>query len=201
MRKLQEHGINVVYGSGVASVDSSGVTLEDGRHLACNVPVWATGAEAQKVSAESDLKLHNGYFEVNDFLQSTSHPNVFGGGDCITMQTYADKKFPPKAGVYAVRAGPFLARNVLHYIRDEPLEAYVPQTHFLSLLMLGNGKSIGTKFGITFVGKWVWEMKDFIDLSFMHLFDPHYLFEDYENLGLDQPSEKTTVFENHKKKN
>ena len=50
-----------------------------------------------------------GYFRVNDFLQSTSHPNIFGGGDCITMESYAGKNFPPKAGVYAVRAGPIVA--------------------------------------------------------------------------------------------
>ena len=54
-------------------------------------------------------------------------------------------------------------------------------------MMLGNGKAIGTKFGLTFVGKWVWGMKDFIDLSFMHLFDPRYLYEDYPSKGLDNP--------------
>jgi len=44
-------------------------------------------------------------------MQSTSHPNVFAGGDCVTMETYAHEKpqFPPKAGVYAVREGPFIA--------------------------------------------------------------------------------------------
>ena len=50
-----------------------------------------------------------GYFRVDDYLQSTSHPNVFASGDCITMESYADKNFPPKAGVYAVREGPFVA--------------------------------------------------------------------------------------------
>jgi NADH dehydrogenase FAD-containing subunit len=63
----------------------------------------------------------NGYFRVNDFLQSTSHPNVFGGGDCITMESYVDKPYPSKAGVYAVRAGPFIAKNVAAYMKNEPL--------------------------------------------------------------------------------
>jgi len=34
---------------------------------------------------------------------------VFGGGDCVTMESFFEKRFPPKAGVYAVRAGPFIA--------------------------------------------------------------------------------------------
>ena len=45
--------------------------------------------------------------------------------------------------------------------------------------MTGDGKGIGTKFGIAFAGKWVWKMKDHIDRSFMKLFDPNYLFKDY----------------------
>ena len=100
--------------------------MTDGRHLDCNVPIWATGAEAQKVTTDSDLELMNGYFRVNDFLQSTSHPNVFGGGDCITMETYAKENFPPKAGVYAVRAGPFIAKNILSFLKGELLSKYVP---------------------------------------------------------------------------
>ena len=120
----------------------------------------------------------NGYFRVNDFMQSTSHPNIFAGGDCVTMETYASENFPPKAGVYAVRAGPFIAKNIMSFLKNESMTKYVPQRQFLSLMMLGNGKCIGTKFGMTMVGKWVWGMKDYIDLSFMHLFDPKYLFQD-----------------------
>lgn len=67
-----------------------------------------------------------GYFRVNDFLQSTSHPNVFGGGDCITMETYAHENFPPKAGVYAVRGGPFIAKNVVKFLEGKDLDKYVP---------------------------------------------------------------------------
>lgn len=199
-RKLEEHKIDVIYDGTVASIESTGVVLTDGRKLECNVPIWATGAEAQKVSADSDLELMNGFFRVNDFLQSVTFPNVFGGGDCITIESTAHENFPPKAGVYAVRAGPFIARNVMHFLSKEPLEAYIPQREFLSLLMLGNGKAVGTKFGITFVGKWVWGMKDFIDLSFMHLFDARRLFEDYDNLGTQKPTDHNGLFDDEDEK-
>ena len=42
------------------------------------------------------------------------------------METYADKNFPPKAGVYAVRAGPIVAQNIANYVKGEPLVKYVP---------------------------------------------------------------------------
>jgi len=169
--------------------------LDNGTTLECDVAVWATGAEPQKVSAESDLELMRGFFRVNKYLQSTSHPNVFAGGDCITMEDYADKPYPTKAGVYAVRAGPIIAQNLYKYATDEPLVEYVPQTGFLSLMMTGDGNCIGSKFGISFVGKWVWEMKDFIDMSFMDLFNPNYLYNDYKNKGMAEPVESSVLFD------
>lgn len=46
--------------------------------------------------------------------------------------------------------------------------------------MTGDGKAIGTKFGIAFAGQWVWKMKDHIDRSFMKLFAPENLYETYD---------------------
>jgi NADH dehydrogenase FAD-containing subunit len=88
--------------------------------------VWATGAEPQQVTIDSDLDILKGYFRVNEYLQSTSHPNVFGGGDCITMENYAQEEpsFPPKAGVYAVREGPIIAQNVVNMVNRKQLVAY-----------------------------------------------------------------------------
>ena len=151
------------------------------------------------MTAESDLEILNGYFRVNDFLQSTSHPNVFAGGDCITMETYAHENFPPKAGVYAVREGPFIAQNIVRYLKQEDLLPYVPQKTFLSLLMTGDGKAIGTKFGMAWSGKWVWHMKDFIDVGFMKLFMPQYLFRDYATHGTELPIENNELFEEESK--
>lgn len=53
--------------------------------------------------------------------------------------------------------------------------------------MTGDGKAMGTKFGVSFSGRWVWEMKDWIDVGFMHLFQPEFLFKDYENQGTKYP--------------
>jgi hypothetical protein len=64
--------------------------------------------------------------------------------------------------------------------------------------MTGDGSAIGTKFGITFKGKWVWHMKDYIDQSFMDLFDANLLFEDYKNKGTAVPLEANELFEDEK---
>ena len=105
------------------------------------------------------------------------------------MEDYVDKPYPTKAGVYAVRAGPIVANNIMNYLENKPLEKYTPQTGFLSLLMTGDHSCIGSKHGISFVGNWVWKMKDYIDLSFMNLFNPKFLFKDYETKGTEEPIE------------
>ena len=50
---------------------------------------------------------------------------------------------PPKAGVYAVRAGVHVKNNLMHYLKQEPLELFAPQRDFLRLFNLGDGNGIG----------------------------------------------------------
>ena len=88
---MAEHNIKVIYNCKISQIGPTRVTLSDGTHLACNVPVWATGAVAQAVAGESDLATLHGYFRVNDCFQSTSHSNVFAGGDCISPDAYKSK--------------------------------------------------------------------------------------------------------------
>jgi hypothetical protein len=60
--------------------------------------------------------------------------------------------------------------------------------------MTGDGKAIGQKFGIAFTGKWVWNMKDYIDVGFMKLFYANYLFRNPADLT--DPDEKGDILAN-----
>ena len=137
-----------------------------------------------------------GWIAVHPTLQSTSHPFVFAAGDCATMvqrnnnhkddksPVLTTKAWPPKAGVYAVRAGPILVQNPTRYLNDLLLATpsnqaslvlveYQPQTDFLRLLVCDArppGKALGLRFGIYVYGAWVFAMKDRIDSNFMRLF-------------------------------
>jgi selenide,water dikinase len=148
------------------------------------VPVWAAGVEPLELTIDSDLELLKGYFRVNDYLQSTSHANVFAGGDCITIESYAhEANFPPKAGVYAIKQGPIMAKNIVNMIRRQTLVPYEPERKFLIMLMTSDDYCIGINHGMTFIGKWVLEMKKYIDKNFKRLFDPNYLFIEYATKG------------------
>lgn len=68
MAQYAKKNINVVGNIKVTEVTADGFKTTDGREFQCDVPIWATGAEAHKVTADSDLNIQNGFFQVNDFL-------------------------------------------------------------------------------------------------------------------------------------
>ncbi len=95
------------------------------------------------------------------------HDEFFAVGDCAAWTAGPGLA---KAGVYAVRQGPVLAHNLIARIRGERLRAYRPQRDFLSLLNLGDGGAIGTKWGVSVEGRAVFALKDWIDRRFVRRF-------------------------------
>jgi selenide,water dikinase len=180
MQRLKDKHVSALLNKSVSEIRHNEIVMCDGTSVHADFIIWATGAEAHGLDLGGIEKCDAGFIKVNDFLQSVSHPEVFAAGDCITMANQRPG-FPPKAGVYAVREGPVMARNIITYAStllfgtEASMEPYVPQTDFLMLLNTGDGRSIGGKFGLVFSGKWVWNLKDSIDRSFMKLYSPQQL--------------------------
>ena len=106
----------------------------------------------------------DGFLKIKDTYESTSHAGVFAAGDCCHMVQHPR----PKAGVFAVRAGPPLYDNLLRYLIQKPLKSHRPQTQFLGLISTGDPYAIASR------GRWfcvkghmVWQWKDYLDRSWM----------------------------------
>ena len=129
---------------------------------------WCTQASAAKWLADSGLNCNeDGFVRINDYLQLIDDPDVFAAGDIAHM----DMNPRPKAGVYAVRQGPYLYENLKRRVLGKNLLRYKPQRHFMSLLALGEHRAVGMRYPFpAFSGKWVWHWKDRIDRSFMAQF-------------------------------
>ena len=103
---------------------------------------------------------------VNSHLQSVAHSDIFGGGDCISLEGHA----LAKAGVYAVRESPVLYHNLLAAVEGRKMDVFTPQKEFLLIFNMGNGK------GIFWKKNWVWEgrlaflLNDYIVRKFMKTF-------------------------------
>ena len=130
--------------------------------------IWAVGAGSLDVFRDSGLPLdEHGYVLTRPTLQTLGDDRVFAVGDCATLE---DWPATPKAGVYAVRQGPFIADNLRRVVAGRPLRRYRPQPDFLTLLNLGDGHALGAKWGTSFEGRWVMDLKDRIDRKFMRKF-------------------------------
>lgn len=168
MRELERQRIAVITGAQLAQIDAGRLLLQDGRTVASDFTVWTTGAAAAGWLRESGLALdRRGFIETLPTLQSVSHPDVYAAGDVATMVSAPR----PKSGVFAVRAGPPLAANLLHAMADEPLAAWTPQASALMLLACGRRHAIASHGRWVIQGDWVWRWKDHIDRTFMRRFD------------------------------
>ncbi|MFT5706205.1 MAG: selenide,water dikinase [Oceanospirillaceae bacterium] len=136
------------------------------KSLAVDQVIWCTAASAASWPGLAALSLDKqGFIAINDQLQSLSHRNVFAAGDVAT-QINSPR---PKAGVFAVRQGPVLFKNLCRAVLQKPLLTHRPQHNFLSLLATGNKYAIASKGPFSISGDWVWRWKNHIDQKFMNM--------------------------------
>ena len=169
LKALGRARIDLALGSAVARLDEAAVELDDGRRVAADLVVWATGPVAPSLFRRSGLATDEaGYLRVDDRLRAVGRPEIFAAGDAASLDGAADV---PKAGVYAVRQGPVLAANLAAAAAGAPLpRRYRPQRRFLALLNTGDGRAIFSYGPLAVSGRWAMELKDRIDRRFMRRF-------------------------------
>ncbi|MGB7443690.1 MAG: FAD-dependent oxidoreductase, partial [Coleofasciculaceae cyanobacterium] len=140
----------------------SGLTVE------CDYIFWVTQASAAPWLEEAGLATDKrGFLQVNDTLQSISHPQVFAAGDVATMVNHPR----PKAGVFAVRQGEPLYKNLRRVLQNKSPKPFIPQKQFLILIGTGDQKAIASHSWLGFgPHPLIWRWKDYIDRRFMEKF-------------------------------
>lgn len=164
LQTLRERGIVVHAGYAVVEVMPRRLRMADGAMHEAEEILWTTEAAAAPWLADSGLAVdESGFVQVTTTLQSVSHPDVFAAGDVASMS----ESPRPKSGVFAVRQGPPLARNLRRALLGQPLGPYRPQRHFLALITTGDTLAIASRGSLALRGRWVWRWKDWIDRRFM----------------------------------
>ena len=139
----------------------------EGRSFEVDEVVWATEAAPQEWLRDSGLAVDDqGFIEVGSTLQSTSHHEGFAAGDVASVVGYPREK----AGVFAVRQGRPLERNLRRALQGLGLQPFRPQRRFLSLVSTGDQYAVASRGALSVEGSWVWSWKDWIDRRFMKRF-------------------------------
>ncbi|MBV9828659.1 MAG: selenide, water dikinase SelD [Alphaproteobacteria bacterium] len=163
-RLCGERGITVLPRTRIAQVESGRLISTDETIIEFDEALWVTEAAGAPWLADTGLPLDSlGFLLVDEMLRSPADPAVFAAGDIATMAAHPR----PKAGVYAVRAGPPLAENLRRLATDRPLRRYVPQAHALALIGSGDGRAVASRGSLVAQGRWLWRLKDWIDRRWM----------------------------------
>ncbi|OGA77738.1 MAG: hypothetical protein A3G81_29595 [Betaproteobacteria bacterium RIFCSPLOWO2_12_FULL_65_14] len=166
-RALRRTGVDFRPGMPVEDIEPGPVVIAGASRQEFDQVVLTTGARPLPWLARSGLATdERGFALVHRTLQSVSHPEVLAAGDCATLRDAPH----PKSGLYSVRHGEVLERNLRLLAQAQPLVEYRPQRRALSLLSCGARYAIAEWGGWTAEGRWVWWWKNRIDRGWIRSF-------------------------------
>ena len=166
-RILRERHVAVHTRAEVTQVSPGCLHTQDGRTFDADETMWVTQAGGPAWLQSTGLALdEDGFIQVNPQLQALGDPKIFAAGDVASFTARPLEK----AGVFAVRMGPPLAKNLRLSLRGQPLVAYNPQQRWLALISTGDRYAVASRGALGFAGAWVWTWKDWIDRRFMRRF-------------------------------
>jgi NADH dehydrogenase FAD-containing subunit len=165
-REFEARGIAWQTGALVRGVQGGACFCEDAsRSHPFDVLLWATGATGHAFLKQSDLPTDNdGFVSTRATLQVTGHDDLFASGDCAHLVA---TPWVPKSGVYAVRQGPLLHRNLVARLSGRRLTQFRPQSDALALLNMADGRALAAKGSMTRASHTMMRLKDAIDRRFM----------------------------------
>ena len=165
---LALHNITIHHRANVEELTSDTVILEAGNKIpAAHIFVVTAARPASWISNLKLSHCEDGYISVRPTLQTVEYDNVFAAGDVASMVGEPREK----AGVFAVRAGPYLAFNLRSYIEQTPLKSFSPQTRYLALIGLGGKDALALRGNFVAQGAFWWHLKNWIDRRFMQRFN------------------------------
>lgn len=167
INSLTRRSIHIVEEDTVTSITDKELLLASGRRAKLDFLFIATGVKPAPIFTSSGLPTGpDGGLLVNDYLQSTAHPDIFGGGDCI----YFQNRPLDKVGVYAVRQNPVLLHNLQAHLEEEPVTPFEPGGDYLLVFNMGDGTGVLRKRKLVLNGRLAFRIKDWIDRKFMKTF-------------------------------
>jgi len=164
---LATRRIAIFEGVRVRAFENGCATLTDGRSIPFDFAFVAVGVRPPALFRESGIPVgEDGGMSVNGCLQSTAYPQLFGGGDCISVEGHT----VAKVGVHAVRQKPILKHNLEVALDGGEMKRFTPNPKYMLIMNMGDGNGIMWKKNVVLNGSLAFLLKDFIDRRFMKKF-------------------------------
>lgn len=145
-KRLARLGVELLTGSMVESVDATAVNLAGGGRIDASVVVFCGGAKPDPDAVSWGMPSDPSGRLVVDEWCKTQHPEVYAIGDVAAFRDAESNKVLPMLAQFAIRQAQATADNILHEVRGEALEPFVPHMH-------GEFVSIGPGWGCGWMGR------------------------------------------------
>ncbi len=144
---LRKMGVKVCFNSLVQKIENDSVHLRGGEIIQSETVVWTAGVCGVPFAKKLQLKkAPDNRIIVLPTLQSVSCENVYTAGDlAYLINEESGKPFPMVAQV-AMQQGTLAAKNIMHQIKGESLEAFKYND-------LGSMATIGRNLAVARIGK------------------------------------------------
>jgi NADH dehydrogenase len=145
LEALRKLGVETRLGTGVASLDKSGVTLSDGDHIEARTVIWAAGMRAapltQQIPAERD---NCGRLLVDRNLRVPGIDGILVAGDAARAACDDDGNYALMSCQHATRMGAFAGHNAAAELLGVPTRQY-HQRAYVTCLDLGEAGALFTR--------------------------------------------------------
>ena len=161
---LLDSGIKIQLGRAIEKIDAGQIRFSDSTSETFDACFLVSAVRPPRWLSTTSLALDDsGFIAVHPTLQSKSHANIFAAGDVATISGSPR----PRAGVFAVRAGPVLAKNLRKYLHGHALKRWSAQRRYLAIIGTADNGAIASwgQFGVKADG--LLALKYWIDRRFM----------------------------------
>ncbi|MET3968094.1 MULTISPECIES: NAD(P)/FAD-dependent oxidoreductase [unclassified Bradyrhizobium] len=142
---LRKLGVETRLGTGVASLDKSGVTLSTGEHIETETVVWAAGIRAAPLTAQIPAERDNfGRLLVDRDLRVPGIAGVFATGDAARAACDDEGNYALMSCQHATRMGAFAGNNAAAELLRVPTRPY-HQKAYVTCLDLGEAGALFTR--------------------------------------------------------
>jgi len=143
---LAKRGVEFITGTPVTGVEGNVISLKDREPIVANTFIWTGGVAALPIVAESGLAADRGKATINEFLQSTSHEDVFVIGDAsVALPADGGRPLYAPTAQVAWQMGECAGYNLFAQYKNQEMKIF-------SAVNSGTLASLGRKDAVATIG-------------------------------------------------
>ncbi|MEG0259822.1 MAG: NAD(P)/FAD-dependent oxidoreductase [Lysinibacillus sp.] len=143
---LTKRGVEFITGTPVTGVEGNVISLKDAEPIVANTLVWTGGVAPLAIVGESGLAADRGKATINEFLQSTSHADVFVIGDSsVALPGDGGRPLYAPTAQVAWQMGELVGYNLFAQYAEQKMKEF-------SAIDSGTLASLGRKDAVATVG-------------------------------------------------